>query len=63
MASNVVLSTQEYNVVGARPIRHDGTDKVTGRARYGADISMPGLLHGRVLRSPPRPRPDKVDRP
>ena len=52
MASNVVLSTQEYNVVGARPIRHDGTDKVTGRARYGADISMPGLLHGRVLRSP-----------
>ena len=52
MASNVVLSTQEYKVVGTRPIRHDGTDKVTGRAQYGADISLPGLLHGKVLRSP-----------
>ena len=52
MASNVVLSTQEYNVVGTRPIRHDGTDKVTGRAQYGADIQLPGLLHGKILRSP-----------
>ena len=51
-SSNVVLSTQEYNVVGTRPIRHDGTDKVTGRAQYGADIQLPGLLHGKVLRSP-----------
>ena len=42
MASNVVLSTQEYRVVGTRPIRHDGTDKVTGRAQYGADINPPG---------------------
>ena len=49
---NVVLSTQEYKVVGSRPVRHDGADKVTGRARYGADIMMPGLLHGRILRSP-----------
>ena len=52
MASNVVLSTQEYDVVGTRPIRHDGTDKVTGRAQYGADIHLPGLLQGKVLRSP-----------
>ena len=52
MNSNVVLSTQEYNVVGSRPIRHDGTDKVTGRAQYGADINLPGLLHGKILRSP-----------
>ena len=52
MASNIVLSTQEYNVVGTRPIRHDGTDKVTGRAQFGADINLPGLLHGKVLRSP-----------
>ena len=49
---NVVLSTQEYGVVGTRPIRHDGIDKVTGRAQYGADIQMPRLLHGKVLRSP-----------
>jgi CO/xanthine dehydrogenase Mo-binding subunit len=42
----------EFKVIGTRPIRHDGVDKVTGRARYGADISMPGLLHGKILRSP-----------
>ena len=41
-----------YNVVGTRPIRPDGVDKVTGRARYGADIDLPGMLHGRLLRSP-----------
>jgi len=52
MASNVVLSNQEYSVVGTRPIRHDGVDKVTGRAQYSADINLPGLLHGKVLRSP-----------
>ena len=38
--------------VPTRPIRHDGLDKVTGRARYGADIDLPGLLHGKILRSP-----------
>src|SRR5919201_3857252 len=41
-----------YKVVGTRPIRHDGVDKVTGRAIYGADVQMAGLLHGKVLRSP-----------
>ena len=49
---NLVLSTGDYNVVGTRPIRHDGLDKVTGRARYSADIQLPGLLHGKMLRSP-----------
>ena len=52
MASNIVLSDTEYKVVGTRPIRHDGTDKVTGRAKYGADFDAVGLLHGKVLRSP-----------
>src|SRR6267378_4491343 len=42
----------KYQVIGTRPIRHDGVDKVTGRALYGADFTMSGLLHGRVLRSP-----------
>jgi CO/xanthine dehydrogenase Mo-binding subunit len=46
------MSTQQHTVVGTRPIRHDGVDKVTGRALYGADIQMAGLLHGYVLRSP-----------
>ncbi len=42
----------QFKVIGTRPIRHDGVDKVTGRACYGADITLPGLLHGKVLRSP-----------
>src|SRR5512143_1842246 len=40
------------NVVGTRPIRPDGADKVTGRAAYGADFNMPGQLVGKILRSP-----------
>jgi CO/xanthine dehydrogenase Mo-binding subunit len=39
-------------VVGTRPIRPDGADKVTGRATYGADFAMPGQLVGKVKRSP-----------
>ena len=42
----------DYKVVGTRPIRHDGIDKVTGAAKYGADIQLAGMLHGKVLRSP-----------
>ena len=49
---NMVLSTQEFDVVGTRPIRHDGPDKVMGRARYAADIHLTGMLHGKILRSP-----------
>ena len=41
---NMVLSTREYDAVGKRPIRHDGHDKVTGKARYGADIGLPGVI-------------------
>ena len=52
MTTGIVLSRTEYDVVGKRPIRHDGYDKVTGKAKYGADISLPGLLHGKILRSP-----------
>ena len=49
---SIVLSNKEFKVVGQRPVRHDGYDKVTGKARYGADVSLPGMLHGAVLRSP-----------
>ena len=49
---NMVLATKSYDVVGTRPVRHDGTDKVTGRALYGADVLLPGTLHGAILRSP-----------
>ena len=49
---NIVLATTKYDVVGTRPIRHDGADKVTGRALYGADVLTADLLHGKILRSP-----------
>ena len=41
-----------YNFVGTRPDRPDGIDKVTGRARFGADMTAPGMLHAVILRSP-----------
>jgi CO/xanthine dehydrogenase Mo-binding subunit len=43
---------KKFRWVGTRPIRHDGVDKVTGRASFGADLSFPDMLVGRVLRSP-----------
>ena len=46
------FTPRTFKVVGTRPLRPDGIDKVTGRARYGADISAPGMLVGMVLRSP-----------
>src|SRR2546426_7233862 len=49
---NIVLSEKDYNIVGKRPIRPDGAEKVTGYATYGADIRLPGMLYGKVLRSP-----------
>ncbi len=45
-------ATQQFKVIGTRPVRHDGLDKVIGRAKYGADYSFPGMLYGKVLRSP-----------
>ena len=48
----VVTPEKQYRVIGTRPIRHDGTDKVTGRAQYGADVRPAGVLYGRVKRSP-----------
>lgn len=46
------IDKPSYKVIGTRPIRHDGVDKVTGRAKYGADIRLPGMIYGAVLRSP-----------
>jgi CO/xanthine dehydrogenase Mo-binding subunit len=43
---------EQFKVIGTSPVRHDGVDKVTGRAKYGADVQMAGLLHGKILRSP-----------
>src|SRR5229473_708182 len=52
MADSTTNGTNGFRVIGTRPIRHDGVDKVTGRAKYGADYAFPGMLHGKVLRSP-----------
>ena len=41
-----------YKWVGTRPVRPDGLEKVTGKARFGADLTLPGMLEGAVLRSP-----------
>src|SRR5258707_15521880 len=38
--------------IGQRTIRPDGADKVTGRAAFAADTTMPGMIWGKVLRSP-----------
>ena len=60
--SDILIPKSEYKVVGTRPIRHDGVEKVTGKALYGADIQLPGLLHGKILRSPhPHARIKSID--
>lgn len=46
------LGKTDYKVIGTRPIRHDGADKVTGKAIYTADVQFPNLAHGRYVRSP-----------
>src|SRR5271170_3157207 len=46
------LDKETLKVVGTRPIRPDGVDKVTGRANFGADMKMPGMLWGKIKRSP-----------
>ena len=56
------MSQNGHKVIGSRPIRHDGVDKVTGRAIYGADIQLTGLLYGAIKRSPhPHARIKDID--
>ena len=47
-----LANQKELKVVGTRPIRPDGVEKVTGRANFGADRAVPGMLYGRIKRSP-----------
>ena len=47
-----LTKTSGFKVVGTRPVRPDGIEKVTGRAKFGADAVAPGMLIGLVLRSP-----------
>ena len=43
---------KEFKQLGTRPLSPDGLDKVTGRAKFGADAYAPGMLHAAVVRSP-----------
>jgi CO/xanthine dehydrogenase Mo-binding subunit len=52
LSLDTTYEKKAFTSVGSRPIRPDGVEKVTGRARYGADFNMPGQLVARVLRSP-----------
>jgi CO/xanthine dehydrogenase Mo-binding subunit len=47
-----VKQNENLRWVGTRPVRPDGIEKVTGRARFGADYTLPGTLVGKILRSP-----------
>ncbi len=47
-----IKDPKKYDVIGTRPLRPDGADKVTGRALYGGDFEMSGLIFGKILRSP-----------
>ena len=42
----------DFRYIGSRPIRPDGLEKVTGRANFGADEALPGMIYGKVTRSP-----------
>ena len=62
MTTTADAAKPKYKVVGTRPIRHDGVDKVTGKAMYGADIQLPAMLHAKILRCPhPHARIKSID--
>jgi xanthine dehydrogenase molybdenum-binding subunit len=48
----MTTAEETFSVIGTNPVRPDGVDKVTGRAVYGADVRLQGMLIGRVKRSP-----------
>src|ERR1700724_4098177 len=53
---------KKLKIVGTSPVKHDGIDKVTGRAKFGADLFLPGMLVGKILRSPhPHARIKSID--
>ena len=50
--STDLANADNYKVIGTRANRLDGLDKVTGSAKFGADIHIAGMLHGKLLTSP-----------
>ena len=58
---NMILSNQEFDVVGTRPVRPDGLDKVTGRARYSAGHSPTRDASRQAAPQSSRPCADTLD--
>lgn len=53
MSTDATTETpNQYKVIGTRPIRHDGADKVTGKAVYTSDLHVPNMAFGAFIRSP-----------
>ncbi len=48
----VLQSPADFDIVGKDAVRLDGVDKVTGEARFAADLKEPGMLHAKLLRPP-----------
>ena len=62
--SKIILPPRynQYRYIGKNTIRHDGIAKVTGKLKYAYDIYLPGMLYGRILKSPyPHARVKKID--
>jgi CO/xanthine dehydrogenase Mo-binding subunit len=61
-ATAVAETAPSYTTVGQPVLRVDGLEKVTGRAEFVADVTLPGILWGAVLRSPyPHARIRSID--
>ena len=57
-----MTTTTQFRYIGRPAKRVDGLDKVTGGARYTADVSFPGMLWAKILRSPhPHARIRSID--
>jgi nicotinate dehydrogenase subunit B len=47
-----VKKPSEFKIIGKSFTRRDGEEKVTGKAKYSADIQLPGMLYAKILRPP-----------
>ena len=57
-----MAKAEKYSVIGRRVHRVEGFDKVCGEAKFIADIALPGMLTGKILRSPfPHARIRNID--
>ena len=52
MSTDTTPPESPYRVIGTRPVRHDGADKVTGKAVYTSDLKLPNMAYGAFVRSP-----------